>query len=195
MISVEVQDRSGVSAQDSVEIVVFEDNQPPNCEITSPYNGDIVASGRTQIFIGIVEDSEQPFDLLTVDWYSDQHGLLGSALPSPDGSVSIEYSDLAAGEHIITLRADDGFGGVCEANHILSVQEAPTIGISSPIYGATFTYQEPVPTNLTVSDLEDLPQDLEVTISSSVDGLLFSGSSDEQGLISTGSNELIQEVI
>ena len=185
IISIQVEDRSGATAQDSVEIVVFEDNQPPNCTIVSPSNGDVIASARTQLFLGNINDLEQPFDQLTVEWFSDQLGLLGSTLPSPDGSVSMEYTDFVVGEHIITLRADDGYGGVCEVNQILSVQEAPNIGVSCPINGATYTHLEAMTTICSVSDAEDAPEDLVVNVYSSVDGFVFTGNADEQGVLTT----------
>jgi len=81
-------------------------NLAPTAEIVEPAEDVTVAAGQTVGFEGKVYDTDEgslPPERIT--WESDHDGVLGHGAAMPVASLSV-------GTHRVTLRADDGDGGV-----------------------------------------------------------------------------------
>ena len=93
------------SAHDSSDGPFRVPNRAPEVAIIAPADGTIVARGQTLALIGEVSDRGTPPAAEQIEWYSDRDGVLGTGR-------RLAIADLSAGAHVVTLRADDGHGGV-----------------------------------------------------------------------------------
>ena len=100
--------------------------------ITSPRNGAIFNAEDVIGFDGSKSIAAEPGYDLTFEWSSSLGGHLGN--------LSRFSMALASGSHNITLRVDDGHGGVSNASVNIRVREAITVKavITSPAEGQSF---------------------------------------------------------
>ena len=102
-------------------------NQAPVVAIKVPADGAVVAAGQPLTFTGTVADDNDPADGLTVLWTSDRVANPLSQAPANSlGGTTIEVTDLAAGQHVITLGATDKDGKTGTAVITITVNSAPT---------------------------------------------------------------------
>ena len=95
-------------------------NVPPMVEIVRPEMGATVAFSQTLTLEGLVYDIDEgtlPDEQIT--WTSSRDGLLGNG-----SELALEA--LSMGQHTITLRADDGMGGVSTDTVRITVVSSPT---------------------------------------------------------------------
>jgi hypothetical protein len=95
-------------------------NMPPMVEIVQPEMGATVAFSQTLILEGLVYDIDEgtlPDEQIT--WTSSRDGLLGNG-------PELALEALSVGQHTITLRADDGMGGVSTDTVVITVVSSPT---------------------------------------------------------------------
>ncbi len=127
-------DDKGGSNTNTGDTSVGLDNLKPVVSIQRPQDGAVVASGEAVTFTGTVGDDRDAPDALTVLWVTDRSNTpLGDERANSLGGTTIEVSDLAPGEHAITLAATDSGGKVGTASITITVNESPgaaTVSIS-----------------------------------------------------------------
>lgn len=88
-----------------IELNATPDN-PPTLAITAPFNGAIVPI-EGQILEGRIEDDvDHPEDFI-ITWESDIDGIIGTSIPRPDGTFSIEFAEGSPGDHEISVYTQD----------------------------------------------------------------------------------------
>jgi hypothetical protein len=131
-ITLRVTDSGGLWDEDSISLTILSPSHPscedlsPDALITSPADGsdylvdsfDDTHYYKQITFTGIVNDLEDLETNLTVQWISDQQGVLGTSIPNVSGNVSITSNiklyNCFGTDHIITLRVTDSYGNITE---------------------------------------------------------------------------------
>ena len=77
---------------------------PPELEITSHGDGEIIEPGSTTEFIANVLDSGDAVEDLVVEWTSNVDGALASSTPTSDGTVRLAWdaSIQSSGDHTLS---------------------------------------------------------------------------------------------
>lgn len=176
-------DTDGKSTSANVSFRVGPPNSAPTCSISSPVDGDYAAEGETVNLRGRVDDVDVPEDWLAVTWSSDQDGVVATSTPDSSGNVLASTSTLSAGAHTLSMVATDEVGATCTALVSFSVSTPPTIELKAPLDGDEFEEGDNVFFWAEVDDGEDAPDDLLVTWTSSVDGLISTQGADSTGSI------------
>jgi len=184
LIRLRVQDSDGNEHEDGVSVQVVEATAP-TVTITAPVNGAEFRETDLISFEGTVSDGEDaPEALRSVRWESSLSGILeiGSTV-DPDGNVQ-GAGTLTAGNHTIRLWAEDTSGRETNAETLVNVfppMAAPSVTISSPEGGAAFEAGELILFEASINDERDTPDTLDVSWSSSADGVLESGPATSDG--------------
>lgn len=122
---------------------------------------------------------------LSIAWSSSIDGLLKvDDYPDSDGRLEGEVV-LSEGTHTITLSAIDGAESHEDSISIYveGYNFPPGISISMPSSGGSFESDDQVYLKVSVSDKEDDPTELEVSWSSSIDGLLLTEYAEKDGTV------------
>ncbi len=145
----------------------------PAVTINQPFEGQEFDEGEPVTFLGIVDDDTPPEELV-VEWVSSMDGVLPDYDPPDDeGNVEFVTASLSEGAHTVTLRATDWDNKQGEASvtiTILDVPELPSLEVITPeeggqgLYGTEFVFMAEV------SDRQDLPEQLVVSLSSDLTG-------------------------
>ena len=136
---VDVEDEDGMTASDTVSIVVQGPNEAPICTLISPQDGSVFMQGDLVTLAASVTDINQSSDTLDVHWSSSIDGDLFSGNSDSAGLSTLDVSDLSLGSHLITFEATDEGALSCAANLTLVVGSAPTVSITAPNDGAVVT--------------------------------------------------------
>lgn len=131
-ITLRVTDSGGLWDEDSISLTILSAADPscvdlaPSATINSPANGYSVYADafdgsywyKQITFTGEVHDVEDADSSLTVAWYSDLQGFLGSSTLNGAGVVSLtsnirSYAGCGS-THTITLRVTDSYGNITE---------------------------------------------------------------------------------
>lgn len=166
------RDSDDATATASLTIVV---NAPPVAAIQAPADGATYAEGQAVGFSGTGEDPEDG-------------SLAGGALvwtSSLDGAIgtggSFQRSDLSVGTHAVTLTVMDGHGSTSAAQVSVAVQAdnaPPSVVVSSPADGASYTEHQDIPFAGDADDPEDgVLGGASLVWSSSVQGQIGTGTS------------------
>ena len=127
-------------------------NQAPSASLTSPANGATFAAPATITLTASAADPENR--LARVDFYRDGT-LVGSDASSP---YSFTWSSAPAGSYSLTARAFDSDGGQTTSSAVTVTVEAdnqlPSVSLTSPANGATFTAPATVTLTASASDPE-----------------------------------------
>jgi hypothetical protein len=145
-------------------------NTAPSAAITNPPDGSAQDEGTVLTFDGLVEDSQDDPPALLVTLASDKDGTLASDLVADDlGAVTYSTANLSPGNHAITLTAidtqgehDDDVIGIT----INDLADEPTIAVASPVPGQFGKEGQEWDFRALVSDAQDTPDQIEVTITS-----------------------------
>ena len=133
IITLRVTDNGGLWDEDAISLTILSPSHincvdlSPSAVINSPANGYTVYaeyySGsywyQPVSFTGTVSDPEDAIGDLTVQWYSDRQGYLGSGSVNPSTGVAtltnnMRVYDSCGSWHEITLRVTDSYGNVAE---------------------------------------------------------------------------------
>ncbi|RME28744.1 MAG: hypothetical protein D6798_01675, partial [Deltaproteobacteria bacterium] len=182
-LSLHVQDTDGKTASDTITLSVTEGNSPPTCAITSPADGTIFNVEDGAAMSATVADPDQAPGSLDVSWSSDRDGDLGAATPDEAGLVE-SVLPLSLGDHTVTLAVQDTEGELCTDHVAIRMDSAPTVSITSPSGGTVVDAGVPVEVAVVATDATDPEDALVVTWSSSIDGVLGTGSPDSGGDLS-----------
>src|SRR5262249_13509937 len=104
----------------------------------------------------------------------------------------LSTSSLTSGTHTITASVTDSGGKSASSSITVVVNSTPTISITAPADGSTFTLGQDVTFTASASDVEDTS--LTVRWTSSVDGDLGAGASLTKNTLSTGSHTVTASV-
>jgi RHS repeat-associated protein len=139
LTAVATDDRGVATSSAPVVITV---NTPPAVSITAPVDGAVLAAPAT---ITVTANASDPEGALTkVDFYQGTT-LIGTATTAP---YSATASNLVSGSYSFTAVATDGAGASTTSAVVnVRVNAAPTVSITSPTSGATFT----APANIAIS--------------------------------------------
>ena len=144
---------------------VGSNNSAPEATIELPSVGTEVLEGREVTFRGAVEDRGTAVLELEVRWTSSIDGELSADAADGEGVTEFSTRDLTAGTHTVTLLVRDGAGASDEDTVELLVRpnEPPGITIQSPTTEGVYYSNLPVTLQATVTDLEDVPENLRIT--------------------------------
>ena len=174
-LTVGVTDSNGATAEAMLSVEVLGPNTDPDCEIVSPDSGGWFEEGELIEFVGVVSDSEQASQGLTVEWL-DQGELLTTSTSDINGNV-IANIPLLEGQRSISMQVSDSYGGVCTTDVDVNVGVSPELTLRSPAEGDVITHEEIV--NLWVEVMDVGPQGVsqETTVQwvSDIDGIVFEG--------------------
>ena len=138
-ISVEVRDAENATAFHEVGLSVTP-TSAPTAMILAPEAGGQYYSDVKVTFQGVVDDVEDQPEDLVVFWESDQDGVLNDIDTSVDaGGEVLGFSNLAEGQHAISLFVEDTSGKPATASVVIDVgppNSSPTCEILSPETGA-----------------------------------------------------------
>jgi hypothetical protein len=128
-------------------------NSPPTVSITSPANGATFTAPATITINATASDTDGTIS--SVAFYQGTT-LLGTDTTSP---YSYTWSSVAAGSYSLTAKATDNGGAVTTSSAVsITVNTAtnnpPTVSITSPANGATFTAPATITINANASDTD-----------------------------------------
>ena len=110
----------------------------PTAEIQEPTSEGVYYSDQLITFTGLVSDTEDSAELLTVNWKTNAGGDLGiESTPSTDGVVQ-GFAQLEEGQHAVELHVEDTTGKNGVDSVIITVglpNTPPTCGITAPTTG------------------------------------------------------------
>ena len=139
---------------DNVSIKTGSANQAPTVALTAPANGATFTAPASVAMTASASDPEG--QLARVEFYSGTT-LLGTDTTSP---YAFSWTNVPAGTYALTAKAYDGAGAsATSATVSVTVQaasnQAPTVGLTAPANGATFTAPATVSLTASASDPEN----------------------------------------
>jgi hypothetical protein len=159
-----------IGCDDSSLYVVYNE---PTVTILTPFDGQQFDEGEPVSFTGVVEDDTPPEDLL-VTWASSIDGALPDFdPPDADGNVEFTTASLSEGVHVISLRAidvDNEQGEDTVTIEIMDVPELPSIEVIHPTDDENGLEDFAFVFMAEVSDHQDPPENLRVSMSADILG-------------------------
>jgi len=166
-------------------------NTAPVVEITSPANNLEITQGETVNFFGSAIDAEEGNISGDLVWTSNLDGEIGTG-------ASFSVSTLSPGNHAIIVTATDQgeLTGVANLSIIVEAvpNTAPTVTITSPSNGDTFTEGDEVTFAGTADDTEDGPLTADLTWTSSLDGSIGTGATFDITTLQAGTHTITASV-
>lgn len=180
-------DTSGESDTAATSIVIGGiPGEAPQVTLINPDEGESLYFGGPINFFANVIDPDQAAETLSLSILSDEDGTVWTGNADSDGDVEVELYDLSAGGVTLTLRATDTDGNIGQAAVTIDTFDdgRPQAAIDTPLTGETVFNDRPVPLSGAVSDdLTDVEL-IGVLWESDVDGVLFEGFPDSEGITS-----------
>ena len=144
-LTAKATDNAGATTTSAtVNITVSGPNQPPSVNITSPLNGATFTAPANITIQASASDTDGTVS--QVQFFAGTT-LIGTATTAP---YSIVWSNVAAGSYALTAKATDNQGATTTSSAVnitvTTPNTPPSVSITSPISGATFT----APANITV---------------------------------------------
>ncbi len=99
---------------------------PPSVTLETPLPGEVANEGEGVTFRALVSDREDISDALLVRWEDDLGGVLYEGAPDSTGVSQFIVSDLAPGDHILTVTVTDTAGLRASTLGSYSVNGAPS---------------------------------------------------------------------
>lgn len=182
---------AGATARVTVDVEAAEPpNDPPTCAITGPETGSVGAEGELIIFTGTADDRNVTPDFLDVAWSSDKDGDIGTSTPTSAGEITFPYSELTVNTHVVTMTVTDELGETCTTDTVFTVGTSPVLTITVPSDGAVLDHSAAVVFEATVSDNEDLPNEVALSWESDIDGVFSTDGADSSGAVTTSIDSL-----
>ncbi len=122
-ITMTVQDEVGASCTDHLLYTV---GTPPSISLLSPSSGEVYNEGETVTFSAEVSDGEDQPDEIGLTWETDLAGVFSTQGATSSGEASFQSSELAAGDHSLTVTATDSDGLDDSALADFTVNALPT---------------------------------------------------------------------
>ena len=166
-------------------------NTPPVVNITAPANGSSFSQGASITFTGTATDVEDGNLNASLQWTSSILGAIGTG-------ANFSTSSLSVGTHTITAQVTDS-GGLT-GNDSISVtitvvaNTPPTVNITSPADGSSFTQGSSINFTGTSNDTQDGNISANLQWSSSLDGGVGTGASFSTSSLSVGVHTITAQV-
>ena len=189
-LRVTVEDQTGKTTSDNVTIFVGPPNTPPSCSIITPETNGASPIGQLIEFAASATDPDISDNLLTVTWHSDKDGQIGESTPSSNGEVVFSFANLSMNTHAITMQVEDDGGALCTDLISYTVAIPPSVTIDTPTSGNTFDQGSLLTFTATVSDNEDLPEDMEIQWSLEDGTILSTDNADSTGSVTLSTADL-----
>src|SRR5207253_1585171 len=183
-VTAAVTDSGGRTASRQVTVVV---NAPPTLVIASPPDGAMFLPGDAVALEATASDVEDGDLGSAVRWASSLDGPLGTG-----GVLSV--GTLRSGTHLITARVTDSGGKAAEAGVTVVVNAAPTVTITGPADGSTFSPGDAISLTGKAGDAEDGDLGAAIVWSSSLDGPLGTGSAIGVPTLRSGTHTITASV-
>jgi hypothetical protein len=181
-----VQDPSDSTTTTRIHVVV-NPTDPPVVRIVNPMEDGKYYSDRLILFEGVVTDTEDSPDALTLAWSSSRGDDLTGVEVVPDASGTINGSSyLTEGEHVLTLSATDLAEKRTEETVLIVVgpeNTPPACALILPEDGSAGELGEVVTFEGTASDVDVAPDLLTVTWESDKDGPIGTSTANSDGTI------------
>ena len=138
------------SAVRNVTVSIATSNQPPASSLTAPGAGAVYTAPALVAITATASDTDGTVTM--VQFYAGAT-LIGSDATAP---YSMSWSNVAAGSYLLTAvaRDDDGLTTTSAARsiNVNSSNQAPTVSLTAPANGATFTAPAPITVTATAGD-------------------------------------------
>jgi hypothetical protein len=191
IITASATDSGGLSGQHQISITVNAPNTPPTVSITAPADGATFNEGHSITFTGTATDAQDGDLTSSLTWTSSLDGPIGSG-------ASFTRSDLSVGAHIITASATDS-GGLSGQHQISLTVNAlntpPTVSITAPADGATYTAGQSITFSGTATDAQDGDLSASLTWTSDLDGPIGTGDTFSRSDLSAGAHIITASTI
>jgi hypothetical protein len=162
-------------------------NTPPVVSIIRPLDGATFLADEVIVVEGVADDSQDPAEELRLYWTSSLDGDLGEGSPDVNGEIYLALTGLTTGAHALTLTVVDTDGESGSASVGFEVgagaSGAPDVVMVSPQAGDSFLAGQAFSVYGTVSDGQQTPETLELSLSSSVQGQLWTGVASATGSV------------
>ena len=160
-------------------------NSNPEATITSHSDGALLPTGTEIVFAARVSDANHGAEELTVLWKSDARTLCEEETVDPSGevlcTVVLEEDDSTI---IVQVTDPEGASGIDSLDLTLETNSPPIVEITSPVATGSYYSQDLILFSAVVSDDQDSPEDLTLSWSSSIDGVLGQANSpDSSGTV------------
>jgi subtilisin-like proprotein convertase family protein len=162
-------------------------NQAPTVTITEPTDDPYTSYyGDPITFTGTADDPEAGDISSSIDWTSSKDGYL-------DTGDQISSSTLSAGIHTITAEAIDSGGKSGSDSTTVKVYEEPTVEITAPAPGSSFTQGDSITFTGTANDPVDGNISADIVWSSDMDDPLGIGASVTTSALNVGTHTITAE--
>ena len=147
-------------------------NNNPEANIRTPSNGAELARGQAFTAVGTVDDDDHATEDLVASWFVDGE-LICEETVTADGETQCDIT-IPAAEATIILEVQDPMGASGEDRIDVTTinNNRPTITLEMPTADEAYYRDQKVPFLGSVSDLEDPPGSLVLTVESDITGLL-----------------------
>ncbi|MFO1434004.1 MAG: DNRLRE domain-containing protein [Candidatus Competibacteraceae bacterium] len=181
-IQAQVTDSRGRSGSTVLTVTIIP-NTVPTVAISTPSQGTVFTTEQNISFTGTATDAEEGNLTSSLNWSSNLDGSIGSG-----GSFT---RTLSAGVHTLQAQVTDSGGLVGSAAITITVQTntAPTVTITAPADGATFTTDQAITFTGTATDTQDGHLTATLSWTSNLDGTLGGGGTVSRKL-SAGTHTL-----
>ncbi len=188
VITVSVADGLGLESQAQLSLTVAA-NETPVVEITSPIDGATATAGTVVDLVATANDPEDGDLSASISWSSDLAGPIGTG-------ASLQTSALGIGTHLLSASATDTLSltGSDQITLTIAANEAPLVTIVSPADGGSALRGAPITLTATAVDPEEGDLSAAIAWTSSLDGVLGTGSSLQTTSLSAGTHLLTATV-
>ncbi|HNH49815.1 MAG TPA: putative metal-binding motif-containing protein, partial [Myxococcota bacterium] len=171
-------------------------DKPPTVTFIRPVSGTTF-DPADPLSLCLQVDDELPVENLELSLQSSLDGFLWEPTEPPaecaagGGNVELEVS-LTEGTHTLSMTAIDPRGqtGTGEITITATPNTAPTCTLIAPVEGSVYELGSAVEINAAVADAEYEAGRLSVTVTSSIDGEIYSGTPDSSGQVYTSTSLL-----
>ena len=180
----EVRDPEGAGGRTEIAIDVIP-TEAPFASIESPMQGARLYADQLVELAGVVGDAEDDLADLSIEWSSNQDGVLLEPQPDSSGAIS-DYVFLSEGQHAIELTVEDASGKRSSDSVVVTVGAAntlPTCMLTEPSDGSAVVVGSSVRFRGVVDD-PDIPNDqLQIEWRSDKDGVFGNSSASSDGSV------------
>ena len=182
----EVRDPEGAAGRFEVDVDVLP-TYAPEIEMLTPVTGGNYYASELIQFSALISDAEDVPEDLLVTWTSSADGeLILDTSINAEGEMS-DYTYLTEGNHAIELRVEDSTGKVSTEEVVILVggnNNEPTCAFTAPMDGDTFLLGDSIVFSGSAVDVDIPNNQLLVSISSNLDGVVQSLSPFSDGSFS-----------
>ena len=151
-------DNAGAATTSSPVSVTVNANTPPTISLTAPSNGTSFMAPASTTLAAVASDTNG--SVTRVDFYAGST-LVGYDTTSP---FSVPWTNVAAGSYVLKAIATDSAGASTTSavvNVTVSANQAPTVSLTSPASGATFSAPATINLAASASDVDGTIQKVE----------------------------------